>query len=111
MRGRRHRHDVALRAPIRAVLAEKGPAHPRSALQTLKAQHRVAWGTTMSDAYEACRDLAEQGDLEHVTRAGATGGGYFRVPGDTRPRWDLEGVCASVCAAVGSLRLVHGGTP
>jgi hypothetical protein len=42
----------------------------------------------MADAYSAACLLAADGTVEHVRRAGATGGGYFRVPGDSRERWD-----------------------
>lgn len=88
MRGHRKRHDRALTVPIRALLQERGPAHPTAALAQLKKDGRVELRATMGDAYAAAVLLTDDGLLEHVTRAGATSGGYFRVPGDERQRWD-----------------------
>ena len=73
---------------ILAILTERGPAHSREALAELKRERRVRPGATMCDAYKAAEMLAADGQLEHVKRSGATGGGYFRVPGDKRLRWD-----------------------
>lgn len=67
-----------------AVLTENGPAHSKGVLAELKAQHRVTYGVTMSDAHEACEMLVAEGKLA-VARAG---GRHFKVPRDDRERWD-----------------------
>ena len=89
MRGRRTpvaAHELA--PAVAAVLHERGPARARDVLAVLRLQERVSRRPTFDEAQDAALLLAGQGVLEHVRRAG--GGdrcGYFRVPGDERPRW------------------------
>jgi hypothetical protein len=74
---------------IAAVLRERGPARARDVLAVLRLQARVSSRPTFDEAQDAALLLVAQGTLEHVRRAGAGDrGGYFRVPGDNRARWD-----------------------
>jgi hypothetical protein len=75
-------------AAVVAVFRERGPAHPRCVRDVLTHENRIRYSTTMADVYSAACLLAAEGTVEHVRRAGAIGGGYFRVPGDSRERWD-----------------------
>lgn len=87
MKGHRRDQSRDLMPAMLAVLSENGPAHSKGVLTELVKQGRVASGTTLAHAYDACEHLVAEGKLER--RGGRTlDFGYFRVPGDDRDRWD-----------------------